>query len=122
MKCFRHQERDAVGLCKSCSKGVCPDCVAEVGNSIACKETCKEDVAATDDMIQRSKITIKAQKTNRMYMPAFFLVLGSIFVIMSYVKAGSFDLRSLPGAAFIFFGIVLIFINRKWVKDMEEKK
>jgi hypothetical protein len=28
VRCFNHPEREAIGSCKACSKGLCPDCVA----------------------------------------------------------------------------------------------
>jgi hypothetical protein len=35
MKCYYHHEVDAVGLCKSCSKGICPECAFDVGGGLA---------------------------------------------------------------------------------------
>jgi hypothetical protein len=42
MNCFRHQDSSAVGLCKTCFKAVCPECAADVGNGLACKNSCEE--------------------------------------------------------------------------------
>jgi hypothetical protein len=55
MKCYNHQEIDAIGLCKSCQKGVCQGCLALVDGSVACKGTCQEDVAALNYMIKRGR-------------------------------------------------------------------
>ena len=53
MKCYRHQDLDAIGICKSCSKGVCPQCAALVDGSIACINACEDDVATLNYMIAR---------------------------------------------------------------------
>ncbi|MBP7275989.1 MAG: hypothetical protein KBA51_07280, partial [Kiritimatiellae bacterium] len=35
MKCFNHEDRDAVGTCKSCGKGVCRECAVDMGKGLA---------------------------------------------------------------------------------------
>ena len=42
MRCFYHQDREAVGLCKSCAKGVCAECAVDLGNALACRNRCEE--------------------------------------------------------------------------------
>jgi hypothetical protein len=42
MKCFDHQDRDAVGICKSCNKGLCRQCAADLGNGLACLNRCED--------------------------------------------------------------------------------
>lgn len=55
MKCYLHKNKDAVGTCKACSKGVCEDCCLDVGNGLACKDTCGDEVKAMNELIARSK-------------------------------------------------------------------
>jgi hypothetical protein len=42
MRCFYHQDKEAVGLCKSCAKGVCAECAVDLGNALACRNRCEE--------------------------------------------------------------------------------
>src|SRR6185437_867214 len=44
MKCYYHQDCDAVGLCKSCVKGLCDGCQTDLGQGLACKGHCEENV------------------------------------------------------------------------------
>ena len=44
MRCYYHQDRDAVGLCKSCGKGLCADCQTDLGQGLACKGRCEARV------------------------------------------------------------------------------
>jgi len=37
MRCFNHQDHEAVGCCKACGKGLCPDCAADLGHALACR-------------------------------------------------------------------------------------
>ncbi|MEM2119209.1 MAG: hypothetical protein QW840_03680 [Candidatus Bathyarchaeia archaeon] len=46
MKCYLHPKEDAVAVCKSCGKGVCSNCVIEVGGISYCK-ACVEAKAIT---------------------------------------------------------------------------
>ena len=39
MQCFNHNDRSAVGHCKVCGKGLCVECAADLGHSLACKDT-----------------------------------------------------------------------------------
>lgn len=85
MKCYNHHEVDAVGICKSCSKGLCPDCLTEVENGIACTTTCVEDVQLLNSLVQRSKgsyqKTSGAMKNNSVIYTAFGIAL-IIFGVM----------------------------------------
>ena len=62
MRCFYHQDREAVGSCKSCGKGLCPDCAADVGKGLACRGRCEEDVRAVVALIDRN-IKLSPQTT-----------------------------------------------------------
>jgi hypothetical protein len=42
MHCYEHHEREAIGVCLSCGKGLCPDCAQVEGEAIACGVECSE--------------------------------------------------------------------------------
>ena len=48
MRCFKHPKSEAVGICSSCNKGVCPKCAAQEDGKVYCK-----------DCMSRSKIVDK---------------------------------------------------------------
>ncbi len=82
MKCFNHPTVDAVALCKSCSRGLCRDCVAEVELSCSCRNRCEEDVAAMNDLVERGRTAY--QKTSATYFRSglITLLLGSVFLVI----------------------------------------
>lgn len=55
MECFTHANTPAVGLCKTCGKGVCRSCVHDAGIFIACSTACEKEAADLHEMNQRGK-------------------------------------------------------------------
>jgi hypothetical protein len=53
MKCYVHRPADAVGICRSCGRGLCPECAAEVGTALACRQRCEEDVRQLTETVRR---------------------------------------------------------------------
>jgi hypothetical protein len=54
MKCFYHENSEAVGLCKYCSRGICRDCAAERPGGVACKGSHEEKVDLISSLIERN--------------------------------------------------------------------
>jgi hypothetical protein len=54
MRCFYHPEKDAVALCKSCGKGVCPECSADLGKGVACRGRCEDDARGVIQLVERN--------------------------------------------------------------------
>ncbi len=53
MKCYVHRSADAVGVCRACGRGVCPDCAAEAGNAVACRQRCEDDVRQVTEALRK---------------------------------------------------------------------
>lgn len=48
MKCFNHPYRDAVAVCRSCGRALCPQCTVPAENDrISCANQCEADVIAS---------------------------------------------------------------------------
>src|SRR6516164_5258885 len=54
MRCYNHRDRDAVGLCKSCGKGLCDACQTDLGQGLACKNRCEETVRRLIALVQHN--------------------------------------------------------------------
>ena len=80
MKCFYHADKEAVALCKSCSRALCHDCSADVNSGTACVNRCESEVAAVNLVIERSKTAY--QKTGGAYKRSglWLLAMGLLFV------------------------------------------
>lgn len=86
MQCFRHPERAAVGICKHCQRGLCPDCVALVDDILACRDVHEEDVAAltrklTTEMLQ-------ADRVRSVYIRncIFYGLVGTVFAALGTIQ------------------------------------
>jgi hypothetical protein len=44
VNCFYHQNEPAIGICKSCGKGVCRECAVDFTQGLACRGRCEDDV------------------------------------------------------------------------------
>lgn len=93
MNCFYHPDRSAVAMCKSCNRGLCPNCVTDVAPGVACRGKCEADVAALNLVLQLSKTAYQktgvAHRRNALVM----LIIGLCFLafgVLPIVTAGSY--------------------------------
>jgi hypothetical protein len=76
MNCFNHRERPALGLCKSCGKGLCEDCLIEVPNGLACRNKCEERANCINAIADRNKNPVAAALYLARYLTMFLLAVG----------------------------------------------
>lgn len=50
MKCAYHPERDAIGSCLSCQRGLCSECAVDMDRGLACKGRCEPEVRRLLDL------------------------------------------------------------------------
>jgi hypothetical protein len=104
MRCYYHREADALGVCRSCQRGICAACVAEVEpDGIACVGRCEAAAQAA------GRVWAKTESLNRIggYL---LLTIGAAFAgiaVHDGLTAGV-DLTLLiliiPGLLFLGFG------------------
>jgi len=82
MKCFNHDAADAVAICKNCNKALCRACAVDVGNGIACLNSCEQEVRSVNELVQRNKTS--SQKTGHAYQrnAVVSLLIALIFVYL----------------------------------------
>lgn len=117
MKCFTHQQVDALGVCRSCLKGVCVDCAIDIGDGIACRDSCEEKAKEIVNVLQTSIGAQKDFKKRGVYLfPLFCVSLGLVFMVSSYYARGWINFLSVSGAIFALFGIAMLWLNRRHAK------
>jgi hypothetical protein len=107
MRCFYHGDVDAVAICKSCGRGICHDCSAEVGTSVARRNRCEDEVASLNDLLQRNKSTF--QKASAIYTRSgiFLTALGVIFGglgLLNWINGDRGPFLPIFGVVFILYG------------------
>jgi hypothetical protein len=83
MNCFKHNDRQAVGICKSCGKGVCQECAAQQSNGLACKGECEERVALLNRMVDNNAKTLAAARYQTKSSGFMTLIVGVAFLVFA---------------------------------------
>ncbi|MCX6900957.1 MAG: hypothetical protein NT105_19965 [Verrucomicrobia bacterium] len=113
MNCFKHNDRVAVGICRSCAKGLCMECAAPLTNGLACKGSCEERVNLLNKMIDNNAKTLSAARYQTKSHAVITLIIGAMILVFggilkSTAEAGQtmplFFLCSAP--VFIVLGIL----------------
>ncbi len=104
MKCFYHPETDAVGICKNCGKGLCMECTADLGNSLACKNRCENEVKSINAYNRSARITYSDTLThNSMVTIVWYTIVGLSFLAVTIMDGGKSSIGWIVGIAGVFF-------------------
>ena len=87
MKCYNHHERDAVGQCKHCCKGLCVECAADTGVGLACNGEHEKDVEFLHSLIENNKKAYSQSPKSILMSNLFFLIMGILFIAFGYEKS-----------------------------------
>ena len=104
MHCFRHQDKEAIGTCKACGKGVCPECAITLPLGLVCSKECETyilEIAATSAKT-RDKI-----RNSRLGLVIIAIIFGIGFLFFGFTSASSSSRPGdvLVGGCFLAFGI-----------------
>jgi hypothetical protein len=111
MRCFNHSDREAVGSCKYCCKGLCPDCCADLPGGIACRAKHEQQVERIDAMVDRARQVQSTAARARYVAPSFFLLMGVAFIVYNVFFGRGDGLLTTMGVGFSLFGAALLAIN-----------
>ena len=118
MRCFNHHDNDAVGLCRACGRGLCPDCVAEVEKAVACRNRCEADVATILTINRNSLQFARGTKQAHYLAPTLIVILGGVMTMLGLSFKG-FDLAVFAGAVGVAIGIALFVIQYRMAKGLK---
>ncbi len=128
MKCFNHDDRDAVGICKSCGKGVCRECAVDMGKGLACRDRCEMDasnvIALIDQNIQFSPVgknVMGNMRKNTYVQASFLLVAGVIFLLTGMASGRLAEFPGLLGMVFLIYGGYMLWRGLRLPKQTQEQ-
>lgn len=106
VNCFQHQDRVSVGLCKSCQRGLCPDCAVGFEDGLACRGRCEERVAALSALIERNvRVSPVAVGAPSLFVvPVLFLSMGLIFLVFGLSSDSRFTFAWILGLVLLGCG------------------
>jgi hypothetical protein len=80
MNCFNHRTSPALGICKSCGKGVCQGCVEDTGNGLACRDSCEARVRLLTRLVDNNARVMKTANSQTRTTGLYGLIMGSVFL------------------------------------------
>lgn len=114
MRCFNHPENEAVGICKSCQRGLCPECATDLGHGLACTGKHEEEVNTLQTIINQSAKIYAVTPKTRNAAPLFYGFMGVVFAGFGLLKGdGITDFSVVMGAGFIAFAIYNYVYNKR---------
>ena len=105
MKCFNHPEADAVAICKSCNRGLCHQCMVEVGKSSSCKNRCEADVTMLNELVERGRTAYQKSSNTLFRTGLFTLLLGAVFLLIGLLMSDA------SGAKYFIIVMGLLFVG-----------
>lgn len=113
MHCYNHADREAVGTCKACCRGLCSECAKDLGFGLSCHGPHEQRVAEIEEIITRNASVQRAAGRARYAAPALYLFMGILFAGFggSRTKADLFLLTL--GSGMIAFGMYCLWANRR---------
>jgi hypothetical protein len=113
MRCFNHVDREAVGSCKACAKGLCSECAVDLGHGLSCRGDHEVTVEAYHAMLERSTKMQNAAKNSAQGLPIFLGAIGFLFAIYGALsRQGVVNFTFILGCAFVVFGVISFVRNR----------
>jgi len=121
MKCYNHQERAGVAVCKACGKAVCHECAQESEEGIACQQSCIDSLVIKKELYAKQAAHLKNMKRMSILGSFFSIGMGILFIYFSSQGYGLvYDFIFVLGIGFTVYGIasqlvnmLIFFISRK---------
>lgn len=111
MNCFNHPDQAALGLCKSCGRGLCRDCISEVPDGLACKNRCEDRVNLINRIIDSNTKVLSAANVQIRSGAVFMIVMGALFCAFGFLPLIMFGHKSglflgVMGVIFLVTGLL----------------
>ena len=119
MQCYSHRDLVAVGICKSCGKGLCPSCAREIPTGLVCSDACADSVEINRQIVERAKGVYSIGRNPKIPVGAwFFGVTGplcvGIAVALWWGDPSSWPLVSYFGGVGVLFSAFAMLIWRRY--------
>jgi sulfite exporter TauE/SafE len=103
--CYYHPDRAAAGLCKYCQRGLCPECAANAGDSLACKKLHEEQVREMEMLMQKNILQSKRVGSDYLRNTIFYGVVGLLFAAFGISQLQWLGLQAL---VYLMIGLALL--------------
>lgn len=117
MNCYYHPEKSAIALCKYCQRGLCSECAAHAGDSLACKGLHEEQVRAMEALMQKNILQSKRVGSDYLRNTIFYGVVGILFTAF-----GISQLKWMGLQAIVYLAIGLALLWAAAANYLESRK
>jgi hypothetical protein len=94
-------------MCKACAKGLCHQCIVDLGHGLSCKGEHEATVQLYNDMLKRNQRIIAAAPRNILVAPIFYAFMGAVFIAWGLTSPrGMLDFTVILGVGFLIFALV----------------
>lgn len=112
MKCFNHNDKESIAVCKACGKAVCRECARETEHGIVCQKSCLNSLLETHALQSRQAAHLKNMKRMSHLGAIFSICMGILFIYFSSLGYGLvYELIFYLGVGFTLYGIVAQIVN-----------
>ena len=106
MVCYYHPDRPAVGLCKYCQRGLCSDCAAPAGDSLACRNLHEEQVCAMELLMEKNILQSKRVGSDYVRNTIFYGLVGILFSGFGFSQLRFLGLQAV---VYLMIGLALLY-------------
>ncbi len=106
MNCFYHPASPAIGLCKYCQRGLCPDCGAIVDDVLACIHRHEDEVHKLEQLTARNLFQSKRVASAYARNAIFYGLVGTLFTGFGTLQ---YRFLGLQAVFFILIGLFLLY-------------
>jgi len=116
MKCYIHENREAMAICTGCGKFICEECHVEVDKKSTCVNCVKKELGAQEPTLKRKSVILLLLLSLMPFFPlgTNYLYLGK-FKTAALVSLGSIVMfgyfRTILYMPFYFYGISIAWVR-----------
>lgn len=121
MKCYQHDSHDAVAVCKTCGKALCPDCTFDQRFAITCKGKCAEQAKVQQRIFDKSEATMIRSIRSLFLLPFLFFIGAATIICFDLYFRGYVTRGTIIGAAPLLL-LGFVFLLSLFVKKDKHKQ
>lgn len=118
MHCYRHAPEPAVGVCRSCGRGVCTQCARDLGPSLACSDECAQRVNRNEALIANGEAGYRMARRGSFIAVVFPLLLGAMLLFFGLTEPHRFNALSAMGALLLLFAAAAWWRQRQLARQL----
>lgn len=106
MVCYYHPDRPAIGLCKHCFRGLCPDCAILIHDQLACRNRHEEPLLRV--ILATNKTVLQTERISSGYLrnAIFYGLVGLVFAVLGALQYRFLGFQAL---VFMIIGVLLLY-------------